>query len=286
MSTSNGSIQRVHPVIGQCIYCGKKDDLSDEHTVPLALNGASILRKASCPKCRDITSAFERSVTRDTLEIARAVMQYNTRRPKRRKKAYPVKVKINGEVKTVDMPVDAYAALVPVIDLGFPTYLVEKYSLSGPEYRIGRSNTVSVTVSRSPEKTRAFLDSIGAELVNPSTTFDAYEYARMLAKIAYCEAVYLLGLENIKKVFLLDFILEKKGDPWQHIGGLLEFPSGIQVTTEPGNPDIRAISIINGEIRAFIQLFSPLNAPKYIIVVGEVTDEYRKTLHEQGYDDA
>ena len=80
--------------------------------------------------------------------------------------------------------------------------------------------------------------------------------------------------------------MERKDDPWQYIGGLLEFPPGLQVSTAPGNPDIRAVSIINGEIRAFVQLFSQLNAPKYIIIVGEITDEYRKQLHEEGYDDA
>ncbi len=286
MSVTNKPIQRNHPFVGQCIYCGTKDDLTDEHTVPYALNGAIKLKKGSCKSCAKITSAIEGNFTRNTLDVARAVMQYNTRRKGRRQETYPAEVIINGQVKTVDMPVDAYAALVPVIDLGFPTYLVEKYSLSGEEYRIGRRNTVSVTVSRSPEKTKAFLESIGAESLNSKTSFDAYEYARMLAKIAYCETVALIGLENIEKVYLLDFILERKGDPWQYIGGLLEFPPNMPVDSSPTNPDVRAVSIINGEIRAFIQLFAHLNAPKYIIIVGEVTESYRKQLHEEGFDDA
>jgi hypothetical protein len=286
MSGNNQPIQRSHPLIGQCIYCGTKGDLTDEHTVPYSLNGAIKLKKASCKKCAEITSSFERSFTRSTLEVARDVMQYNTRRRNRRQQTYPVEVKIKGEIKTVEMPVDAYAALVPALDLGFPTYLVEKYSLSGPQYRVGRKNNIGITVSRSPEKTKAFLEAIGAESIRIKTSFNAYEFARMLAKIAYCETVALCGLENIKEVYVLDFILRGEGDPWRYIGGIGEYPLVVQAENPETNPDIRAVSVINGELRAFIQLFVPLGGPQYIVVVGEATDSYREKLHNEGYDDA
>jgi len=36
--------------IGKCIYCGSTEALSDEHIIPLGLNGAWILEQASCKR--------------------------------------------------------------------------------------------------------------------------------------------------------------------------------------------------------------------------------------------
>jgi hypothetical protein len=280
MGKAAHSSQRV---VGRCIYCGSAKALTNEHTVPYGLNGASILRKASCKACAAITSAFERSVLRETLEKARHVLQYRTRRPNRRQASYIAEVVINGEVKKVDMPVEACAAIVPFVDLGMPTHLVEKYNLSGDEYRIGYRHTVSVPVSRSWAKTKAFLESIGAERINSSGTFNAYEYLRLLAKIAYCETVSLCGLENIKKAYLVDFILTGRGDPFQYIGGQ---PPVVQAENPDTNPDVRAVSIKDGEFLGHVQLFVPLGAPQYVVVVGSTADEYRKELHANGFSDA
>lgn len=280
--------QSPYPFIGKCIYCGTTDDLTDEHTVPYSLNGLLKLRKASCKACAKITSSFEGSFTHDTLEVARAVMQYKTRDPKSRRESYPTEVLINGEVRTVDMPVDAYAALVPALDLGFPGYLVEKYALNGPEYKIGWRHMVSITVSRSPERTKAFLESIGAETLRSKTTFDATEFARMLAKIAYCETVAGLmnygygGLECIKENFLVDFILRGQGDPWHYIGG----QPPVVHPRSPDDPDVRAVSIKDGDFLAHIQLFVPLGGPQYVVVVGRATDALREQLHREGFEDA
>ena len=287
MSTGNQVIQRVHPVVGKCIYCGATEKLTKEHTVPLSLNGALMLKQGSCEECARITSAFERSVTRDTLEVARHVMQYKTRHPERRRDAYPVEVVINGEVKTVEMPVEAYTALVPLIDLGFPTYLIDKYSL-GPEYRRDWRHNISVTVSRDPAATKAFLESISAKLVRPKVSFDAYEFARMVAKIAYCETIALLmlngypDLDSIKENFILDFILRGGEPPWQYIGG--EPPTALP--DDKTNPDELAVTFKDGDIIAYVQLFAQLGGPRYCVVVGRASDELRERLHSQGYDDA
>lgn len=278
-----------HPLVGKCIYCGTTNDLTDEHTVPYSLNGMLVLRKASCKACAKITSAFEGSFTHNTLEPARAVMQYKTRDKKGRRDSYPAEVIINGEVKTVNMPVEAYAALIPALNLGFPTYLVEKHSLSGPEYRIGLARTIGITVSRSPEKTKAFLESIGAEKLRSKTSFHAYDFARMVAKIAYCETIAQLmiygdgGLESIKENFVLDFILRGDSEPWHHIGGE---PPVAPPNNPEAPPDMRAVTVKDGDLIAYVQLFVPIGGPRYVVVVGRATYELRNRLHSQGYDDA
>lgn len=287
MSESNDRLLREHPVVGRCIYCGTTDNLTDEHTVPYSLNGALMLKKASCRACADITSRFERSVSRDALEVGRAVMQYNTRHPGRRSETYPVKVVIDGEVQSVQMPVEVVAALVPMVDLGFPSYLIDKYSL-GPEFRRDYRHTISKTVSRNWAGTKAYLESIGAESLSAKASFDSYEFVRMLAKIAYCETIAVLilngypGLDSIKENFVLDFIRNGGEPPWQYIGG--EPPAA--PSEDRSNPDYRAVTFKDGDIIAYIQLFAQLGGPLYCVVVGRATDELREWMRSEGADDA
>ena len=55
------------PAVGHCIYCPRTDGLSDEHIIPYGLNGRWILPQASCPSCRDKTSAIETAILRESL---------------------------------------------------------------------------------------------------------------------------------------------------------------------------------------------------------------------------
>jgi hypothetical protein len=74
--------KRTLAKVGQCISCRARDEtLSDEHIVPFGLSGPWVLERASCAKCARITSAFERSVLKDTRIVARATMGLPTRRP-------------------------------------------------------------------------------------------------------------------------------------------------------------------------------------------------------------
>jgi len=66
--------------VGQCIYCGKKDvKLTDEHIIPLGLNGFLLLKKANCNACAAITSNFEREVLRKSLMKPRIGLDLPTR---------------------------------------------------------------------------------------------------------------------------------------------------------------------------------------------------------------
>jgi 5-methylcytosine-specific restriction endonuclease McrA len=45
--------------VNRCIYCGTLENLTDEHIIPYGLGGRSILPKASCSECSNITTNFE-----------------------------------------------------------------------------------------------------------------------------------------------------------------------------------------------------------------------------------
>lgn len=70
---------RRYPPEGRCIYCGSTDALTDEHIIPLALNGTGTLPKSSCVVCAKITGAFEQRVLRGALWPLRVATQMKSR---------------------------------------------------------------------------------------------------------------------------------------------------------------------------------------------------------------
>src|SRR6266478_5809071 len=92
------------PSAGLCIYCGRTEELTDEHVVPFALGGNLILPDASCSECNKITSAFEQRVLRGFMQHARVAGHFPTRRPKERPTTIPIEIKQDGQFKTVRLP--------------------------------------------------------------------------------------------------------------------------------------------------------------------------------------
>jgi len=53
--------------VGVCIYCGSRDQLTDEHVLPQGLGGVVVLRKGSCEVCRLKIHPFETRFLRNVL---------------------------------------------------------------------------------------------------------------------------------------------------------------------------------------------------------------------------
>lgn len=282
--------QSPYPLIGKCIYCGSTEqkDLSDEHCVPEALNGRFKLLKASCGQCRDMTSAFEGNITHHALGELRAAMQYKVKakRKKNRPISYPVQVKIEGEVRTVDMPVEAIVGVKPSLDVGLPTYLAGKYFPNMAIVPTGLKGVEGKLVYRSPEKTKAFLDGIGADSIEAHLKMSVNEFARLLAKIGYCEAIATLhthglgGFEDIEEVYVLPLIRGDVSDPWRFVGSQTPI---LDVEPHTTNPDAIAITLLNGDILAHIQLFIGAGPDReYLVAVGRASEALRERFRKLG----
>jgi hypothetical protein len=281
--------QSPYPFIGRCIYCGNTElkELSDEHCVPESLNGIFKLLKASCGRCRDMTSAFEGNITHHALGKLRAAMQFKgkSKRKKTRATSYAVEVKNEGEAKLVDMPVEAIIGLMPALDVGVPTYLADKFFSDISDVPTGLKGVAGFGVFRSREKTRAFLDGIGAESISAKRNMDVFEFARLLAKIAYCIAIanlyeYKIGtFDDIEEAHVLPLIRGDVSDPWRFVG------KAAPIFTEE-NPDTSphriATTVKEGEILAHIQLFAPWRGPEYLVAVGRASERLRERLRTEG----
>lgn len=71
---------------GRCIYCLATDkELTDEHVVPYALAGHSVIfREASCKECARTINRYESVVPQRALERQRLQLDTPTRNPKSR----------------------------------------------------------------------------------------------------------------------------------------------------------------------------------------------------------
>jgi hypothetical protein len=257
--------------------------------MPESLNGVTKLLKASCGKCRDITSKFEWNINRSALGRLRAAMQYKTKakRKKSRARSYPVKVKIKGESKIVEMPVEAVVGVKPMLDASLPAYLLEKHFPDVKVVHPGLRGVALQEVYRSREKTAAFLEEIGAESMTIELHMSVDDFARMIAKIAYCEAIATLyneglgGFDDIEEVYVLPLILGDVSDPWRFIGTQ-------RPTREPEdpstNPSLVLIIVKHGDILALIQLFVPAggNDSEYVVAVGRASERLREHLRGMG----
>jgi hypothetical protein len=87
--------------IGQCVYCGSKENLSREHVVPRGMGGTITLPKGSCARCAKITHAFETECMRTTLLRERVKLGLH-RHPKERPETFPITFTDISGVETVE----------------------------------------------------------------------------------------------------------------------------------------------------------------------------------------
>ncbi len=253
--------------INQCVYCGSKDDLTDEHVVPFALGGRYILSKSSCTKCAAITSKIERSVLRGFMLEARTVGNFPTRNEKSRPKTLPLEIKKNGVFTSIELlPQDHPGILtLPIFkSAGFRDNVneVEGLVIAGNE-SIGFGKDINEIGK-----------SLNAEEIRLTQDLDVWSYARMLSKIAYCSAVASLGILPIEKVPIIPFILKQSDD------GSKWFGSGVfRLNVEEQKPNFALGTVMtvvpgysNPVIVIQLKLFADVGATGYEVFICEVDD--------------
>jgi hypothetical protein len=247
--------------VGECIYCGVRDvELGTEHAVPYGLNGPWTLLKASCGKCAQITSHFEHDVMRSLWPDLRNALAMQSRRRDKRSPTLPLVVMRNGVKETIQVPRTEYPTYLATPLFPPPAKFWSNRLVRGVFTNLDTIHLAGPTFRQASERYP------GADFVGAHANFSPDDFARMVAKIGFCAAVYALGLgaftdTPIRKVILgADLCIGHWVGCWygEPVNG-----------THGGLHEIRVkCSQPDAEIHAFVRLFAQFGAPEYHVLLG------------------
>lgn len=257
-----------HPLqsrhVGRCIYCGAAADLSREHIVPEGLNGEWTLHKASCPRCRDVTSRFETDVLKNAFGCVRVSLNMRTKHPENRPRQLPVRVKRGRAECDLFIDVADYPTIMnsPVFD---PPGSVP---IAQGGMRIRRENGVWIRQVAGPplaEVLQGIARKNGYDYVGLRLGYQPICFGRAIAKIAYGLAVLQLGLDAIGEAYVVPAILGNTVDLARWVG--CDTTPAILPTT---GLHAFQVEVRSGEIHVFVRLFAQFEAPEYHVIVGQL----------------
>ena len=181
--------KRVFGPFNRCIYCGESSGLSDEHVVPESLSGRWVLEKASCGKHRHKASLIEGYIGREMLLPIRHTDHFPSKH-KGRPLTKIIQAKLVGSNEFTDVEVD-------IDDLPI---LIMLPMLQWPELMRGHTEPSSGLTGKwwgisVPEKQTKLYSKYNVTETQ-SQSFSADGVGQLLAKIAHCYAVALIGLDG------------------------------------------------------------------------------------------
>jgi hypothetical protein len=254
------------PPVGQCIYCGSRNKLSDEHIVPFALGGRLILPKASCPECAKITSAFERKVlhAEGFMQSARVVGKFQTRRPKRRPKKVLLTIKKAQEFESIELPIEHATAFLDLPMLPRAAFLDSRPPVKG----VTIYGMETIYFGKAPQEVAT---NLGAREIQDAVNLDATSFVRMIAKIGYGFAIGTQGLFPTSESPVIPLILGSADDGSTWVGS-----ADYRLNVEDKKPMhalglVSQDGILNGGritvLVARVKLFASSGATGYEVVV-------------------
>lgn len=249
---------------GRCIYCGRSDvPLTDEHIVPLGLNGYQVIRNASCAACQQTINTIESNYMQKQYGVLRDIVG----RRSRKKSNYQGTVELvypNGFRR--DVKVDARH---------FPVQAVFAAYECGPGYLDGDDTPRTYTVVEAKvlgefefqkrlERIRALH---GAHRVRIPYALDINIQSRLLCKIGHGLAVAHFGLDRFEPITTGYILGKEKHSPTYFVGGC-----GIPSSVRKGCTNVVGLTVFphtgRDYIFAFIGIFAHLAFPVSTVVVG------------------
>lgn len=266
---------------GECIYCGSKENLTDEHAIPFGLGGNHILRDASCLNCNKVTSLFERKILHNSMLATRTVQAMPTRKKQNRPVTLPM-IFVRKGVRTEE--------LVPIED-AIPSLILPE--LGPPEINSAMRHAVGLRSGAFEIRNHFIIDRMrddflikllnkyGAEAIGSPFEINHDSFLRLLAKIGMAEAIFFYGM-NFESIFVRDSVLGKdRPQRWVGSDGFYDiyleggFEGSSHVVRTIRNPG-------ETEVRMRVKLWHKSITPEYIVIVGRIRKDYANFLDAHG----
>jgi hypothetical protein len=203
----------VFASFGECIYCGSTEELTDEHIVPLSLDGKAVIKDGSCTSCAAITSYLDGYLARHTFYHMRVHRNMHTRR--KHPNQLPLSFSFDNERYEKSIPVEDHPYFVHLPIWGKPTL----FTSNPPSTEFGPVTAQMFWyIPDTIRKTLNLADGQEVELFPEVDTVNVHTFARAIAKIAYCHAVLDFHLKGFRPLALPDIILGRYPHPAIYIG--------------------------------------------------------------------
>jgi hypothetical protein len=254
--------------VGRCIYCGTVPEppgkLNDEHIVPYGLLPPGVppwlLYDASCSKCADVTSAFERAVQKGPWAVVRQKLGLRSYRG-RTTTLFTLDVLRDGRWETLRLPAADYPCVVNFLVFAPPGHLEGRQQKG-----IIIADVVPATYQWGPEPLATpaeIAKRLGVSDFKARVTFKKATFQRLLLKVAYSFTIGSLGAERLRDVYVLDAIMGRADDSGQWLG------CDGQTTLPPIGFHMASVDVRGSDALCRVRLFPP-PAPEYLVVVGRV----------------
>jgi hypothetical protein len=253
---------RTYRQIGRCIYCGGNEDLSTEHVIPYGLGGTWTLGDASCVECRTSTGRFEQGVLRQMMGVVRAATDMPTRRPAERPARFDLLVERAGTRVVESVTVRDHLVLLPLPIFPPPRGKPRPEGVGDIQVR------GSVTLRFGSDDHRLALRYADSS-IKVTIRYKPSDFARMLAKIAYCYSVLQFGLNGIAEPTVVPVILGRDADIGRWVG------TDENEAPPLGANDLHRIQtdLLGENITAAVRLFASSPSPTYEVIVGRASGE-------------
>ncbi len=275
MGPAEDDIQgKTYPGFGRCIYCGcdgGSAGLRDEHIIPYSLGGNAVIEKASCRDCEAKTSYIDGFLANAVFGRYRVQAKVQTRRPKDRPKTFNTLVNVDGTVETLTIPVDDHPAILQMPNLLPPD------ALRGRQPELGFTAPAMFIYHHVPPDIRDRLNLAPEADVafGLDTRLNLIPFARAMAKIGYCHAVAVRGLDGVRPLAVPSLILGDYACASYFVGGdgrdppPPPSPKGQRHRIQIMDTSAGRLRLITVAIRLFADSGTPDHGmPIYHVVVG------------------
>jgi len=263
------------PSIGRCIYCGDdRDKLTDEHVIPFALSGNTVIFEAACCiPCQRIIQPYEQRILRKQLGVFRARIGAPTRNKKDRlatSRLHFIEVDESGvpvrDLGYRDLPIDEAPFAFSVWDLAPPRVLGEATTEAehvGRPWTYVQRDVAEKLARMVASETGSKHAAIRVDQINRE------DFLRFLAKLAHSFAISKKGSGAFKPT-LVDQILLRSDDLTTFVGG---DPGLVVHESDPANmTELLLGEVTDGPAKGCtavrVRLYPLLGTPAHIVVVG------------------
>ncbi len=254
------------PSLGYCVFCGSRDNLTDEHIIPEFFGSGLKIIKSCCSTCQKNTSKFESSIASNMFDPIRKYLSLKGKNGRLKKSNFKLDI---GREKTEYkiFPINEYPVL-----LTLPRFHPASAISNRPFDTEGLFDLIIYNFNIEKERL--------IEIVNELSTLhiDTLLFCQLLAKIAHSFAVFHLGLDGFNQTlqsFIKSDFISNKSDATSYQSQYNYIGCCYLANKERQSDMLHELELgrINSSGKSFyavkIRLFSYLvNLPSYYVIVG------------------